>query len=185
METKIIPYLNGGRNLCITGCAILVRGNDLLSKAIECFSVFSHCAPIVRMDEYLGTPDRVTLIEALEHGLTLTLLSERFQGYSGQVFLFIPVGLKPEIQAKLRSEMLVQLAQGTPYDYKALFANALGHTKENAAQQFCSEAYGLALEGVGIQRKPEFQSDLAPRPGDVATWWDGELIELVGPFMTG
>lgn len=183
IAAPIIPYLSGGREKCITGACLLFRGCDLLSRAIECFSEFSHCAPIVRMDEYLGSPDRVALIEALEHGLTPTLVSNRCSNYNGDVYLFIPDGLTPEIQDKFRQHMFMECLKGTPYNYEELIENIVHRTTENPAAQICSEAEDLGLQFAGLERIPEYKSNLTPRPGDIPVWWKGSLYRLLPPFV--
>ena len=182
LNVECMPYLEGGRELCQTGCAILWRGDCLLSETIELFSQFSHCSLVVRMDEYLGTTDRVTTIEALASGLRLTLLSKQAQDYDGEVYLFIPEGLTPTTQERFRAWAVEHCAEEEPYNMSGLFTNAIHRTEENAKQVFCSEAYGQCLEASGVQRKPEFNNGLAPRPGDVPVWWKGRLVKLLQPF---
>jgi hypothetical protein len=186
MEVIKTPYLQGGRELCVTGCAVLFRGNDLLDEAIEHWGGLSHCACVVRQDECMDD-GRVPLIEALGGGLTPTFLEDDAQGYDGHVYLFTPAGLTPAIQHKFRSWLLIKTHERTPYGYGGLFGNMVGHVQENAKEPFCSEAWGLAIEQAPIPRLPQYQNNLAPRPGDVPVWWPskGPMVELIGPFKEG
>jgi hypothetical protein len=186
MSDLEIPYLEGGRELCVTGCAVLWRGKDLLSEAIELceHGDFSHASAVVRMDEYLGTPDRVTLIEALEHGPTPTLLSNRARDYDGEIYLFTPDGLTAEIQAKFRKFAFEASLKQEPYDFEGLLKQIAGHVHPNPKAVFCSDFWGRDAVSSGLPRKPEFRDNgWAPQPPDIPVWWPGKpVIKLVGPF---
>ena len=186
MELQQVPYLAGGRELCVTGACILTAADDLLGRAIRFFeggrALCSHAAPVVRFPSDMMDAERVTLIQALEHGLTATFASEFLEGFRGRVFLFTPAGLTPEIQARFRAWMLTGLCSRVPYDYLALFRQILGHTVQDAHAQFCSEAYGIGLEQAGLPRRAPYVNGLAPQPADIPEWWPGRLVELVEPF---
>jgi len=145
--------IKSGRELCVTGCAILWRGRSLLDRAVELFTPFSHSSLVVRMDEYLGTKDRVTCIEALPGGLQPTLFSERARGFTGEIALFVPDGLTPERQSAIRAFALTECLKGKGYDYLGFLANILGRPREHRSSYFCSEFYGMALDKNGIARK--------------------------------
>jgi hypothetical protein len=154
-----------------TGCAVLWKGNGLLSRAIRLFSEFSHASLIVRLDAYQGLTDRVFLVEALATGLELRLLSERIKGYDGEVDIFFPRGLGQDQQNAVRDFALVQCAKAVPYAYGSLFANILGHVSEDAHKYFCSEFVWAAwLAARIVARRPD---DFAPRPGDIPLWCPG------------
>jgi uncharacterized protein YycO len=154
-----------------TGCAVLWKGNGLLSRAIRLFSEFSHASLIVRLDEYQGLKDRVFLVEALATGLELRLLSERITGYDDEIDIFTPRGLGLDQQDAVRDFALVQCAKGVPYAYGSLFANILGHVCEDAHKYFCSEFVWAAwLTARVVTRRPD---NTAPRPGDIPLWCPG------------
>ncbi|MBF0481277.1 MAG: hypothetical protein HQK81_06175 [Desulfovibrionaceae bacterium] len=182
-------YLEGGRELCQTGCCILTAAEDLLGESIRFFegrgATCSHAAPVVRLPAGLMSRDRVTLIEALAHGLTPTYLSHYGEGFKGRIFLFTPAGLTPEIQAAFSAWLLDKMFAGTAYDYSALFAQIGGHVGEDTRKLFCSEAYACALEAAGLPRLPTAPAGVAPQPSDIASWWPGSLVELKGPFKEG
>jgi hypothetical protein len=175
-----IPYLQGGRERCLPGCALLFQGVSLLEEAIENWGGLSHCACIVGPDIRIGSTEPTT-IEALAGGLTPRLVATDCQG-PGRFFLFTPDDLTPAKQQAFVSWLVNRMLLGTPYAYNQLLENAAGHVQESIGQEFCSEAWGLAAEHAGILRLPQNQSTLAPRPGDVPVWWPGSMIELVGPF---
>ena len=177
------PYLQDGRSWITTGTIILWQGNDLLSRAIRCFSTFSHASLVVRNLDPLNA-ERVDIIEALATGLEMRHLSERAQGYDGRVFAFRALGLEADdfSQERIKSFALDECGNGIPYDYAGLFANALGRVSERMNRMFCSEFAAKALEQAGVPRLPAYRNDDAARPGDIPVWFDGGLIELTGPF---
>jgi len=181
------PYLQGGRELCVTGSCVLTASDDLLGNAIRLFeghSWCSHAAPVVRMPAELMSAERVTLLEALEHGLTPTYLSHYFTGFKGRLFLFTPKGISPDVQVRFSAWLLDKTFAQTKYDYVALGRQVAGHVQEDDASLFCSEAWGMAAEFAGLSRAPDAPQGVAPQPPDIATWWPGDLVELVGPFTT-
>ena len=176
------PYLRGGRELCVTGCAILWRGRSLLDRAIELVTAFSHCSLIVRMDEYLGSQDRVATLEALPGGLVPALFSKRAHSFAGEIWLFTPDGLTPAKRTGIRSFALRECLTGKGYDYLGFMAAILGHPRKRRGRYFCSEFYAASLDVSGVRRKAS-SPHLAPRPGDIPEWWQGELRKLTGPFL--
>jgi uncharacterized protein YycO len=164
----------------VTGCAILWKGLDPLSRAIRVFSRFSHASLVVRIEEYQGTKDQVFLTESLASGIELRSLWERIQNYNGQVFIFTPSWLTPEIQDKIGSFALQECAKNVPYSYGGLFANILGHVSQHARRWFCSqfvwEAYIENAPAINFKPTPK-----APRPGDIPVWTHGTLDEIDVP----
>lgn len=187
MAIEKIPYLQGGRALCVTGCCFLTAANGVLGRAIRLCegenAYVSHAACVVRLPAEMMDEDRVSLIEALEHGLTPTYASERFQGFDGHVYLFTPAGLTDEKQHKFRYWLIDKMFRQTPYDYSSLFKNAVCHVDEESSMLFCSEAWGMAATYSGIERIDAFKGPKAPQPPDIVTWWPGRVVEVTGPFM--
>jgi hypothetical protein len=180
------PYLQGGRELCQTGCALLLRGQgNVLSDAIEFWSSFSHCAPIVRFDDVLGRDDTPSLIEALAGGPTPGYVGEAYNAYEGEVYLFVPDGLTPEVQRRFRVAAFNRCLKRIKYDLAGLVENAVTHTEEKGgdAPEFCSVYYDLDLKDSGLVRLPSHQDKVAPRPGDIPVWWGGQLYKLLQPFL--
>ncbi len=188
-ELESIPYLDGGRELCVTGSCLLTAADTALGRAIRFFqggeAFCSHAAPVVRFPEEFVGRDRVTLIEALEHGLTPTYLSRYFKNFAGRLFLFTPAGLTPESQARFSAWLVDRMCAETPYDYVGLLRQTRGRVTEDNTALFCSEAYGMALEAAGLPRLPEAPAGLAPQPNDIPVWWLGRVVEMVGPFGAG
>ena len=161
-----------------TGTIILWQGDDLLGRAIRCFSRFSHASLVVRSLDPQHA-ERVDIIEALPTGLELRHLSQRMQGYRGRVFAFRAFGLEDDVvQARVKSFALDQCALAVPYDYAGLFANILGRVSEDAHRFFCSEFAAKALEQAGIARRAAWGSGKAARPGDIPQWFAGTLREI-------
>lgn len=181
-----IPYLEGGRNLCVTGSCILTASADPLGRAIRKFegknAYCSHAAPVVRYPANMVRQERVTLIEALEHGLTPTYLSRYFKDFTGDLYLFVPDGLTEEIQEAFRFWLIDKMLEHTAYDYEDLFKQVFGRVRQNSDKLFCSEAWGFAIEFAGLPRLETAPPDLAPQPPDVSSWWSGTVYRLVGPF---
>lgn len=187
MAIEKIPYLEGGRDLCVTGACFLTASDDVLGAAIRLFegkgAYVSHCAPIVRLPPELMDTTRVSLIEALEHGLTPTYASQRFQDYDGHVYLCVPKGLTEEQQHRFRKWLIDKMWRRVPYDYSSLFKNMGGHVAKDDGALFCSEAWGMAADDAGIERLPQYRNNFAPRPNDIPVWWDCAVYEIVGPFV--
>lgn len=181
-----IPYLEGGRDLCVTGSCILTASSSPLGKAIRCFeghdAYCSHAAPVVRYPANMVREERVTLIEALEHGLTPTYLSHYFRDFEGTLYLFVPHGLTVEVQEAFRFYLMDMMLKQTPYDYPDLFKQIMGRVREDDEKLFCSEAFGFATEYAGLKRKTSAPQGFAPQPPDISKWWDGVLYRLIGPF---
>jgi hypothetical protein len=185
-QLETIPYRDGGRELCVTGSCLLTAADTALGRAIRFFqgggAFCSHAAPVVRFPEEFVGRDRVTLIEALEHGLTPTYLSRYFKDFDGRLFLFTPAGLTELFQARFAAWLVDRMCAETPYGYRDLVRQTRGRVEQDDKALFCSEAYGMALEAAGLPRLAEAPAGLAPQPSDIPNWWLGRVVELVGPF---
>lgn len=169
-----------------TGDAVLWRSRGFLPSLIRIWSDYTHASLVVRLDEYAGLHHRVFLIEALNRGLTLTLLSKRLAETAGGAWLFQPEGLDDDQIAKLRVSALVNAARQVRYDFKGLVANMLGRVSMDARRYFCSEHVWHEWDLAGVLM-PDVLTDTgfrqhergkAPRPGDIPRWIRGNLIDL-------
>jgi len=189
MEIRKIPYLDGGRELCVTGSCLLTASEDFIGDAIRLFegdgAFVSHAAAVVRFPSSLVSVERVTLIESLEHGPTPTYLSHYFTGFTGRLFLFTPDGLTPEIQAGFAAWALDKALKRVKYGYYAIAEQTLGHVQEENpnVEIFCSDFVAQDWEANGINRLTSFPPTLAAQPSDIPRWWSGSVVELVGPFV--
>ena len=187
MNIEKISYLEGGRQLCVTGTAILTASNEFLGKSIRFFegndAWCNHAAAVVRFPQEFVCEDRVTLIESLEHGPTPTYLSHYFDDFDGKLFLIIPNGLTEYIKYKFSIWCMDKVFSQIKYDYASIGKQIFGHVKEDGEELFCSEFLGMAWEHSGIERLDTAPKGLAPQPSDITTWYPIQKIyELVGPF---
>jgi len=157
-----------------TGDAILWQGDYLISRAIRCFSKYSHVSMVLRLgNEYEMLRDRVFLVEALEGGLELRSLSQRLNEYQGKAFWF-ETPLSKRQQRAAGAYSLHMVSKGIKYDYSSLFANLLGRVSSDARKYFCSEFYHDVMKHVG---HAEYQ-EKAPRPGDIPEWIQGVTYQI-------
>jgi len=120
----------------------------------------NHSSILLNLDHYSGLKDRRFVLEAMEPGIVLNLLSMRLEDFKGKIYWS---ALKSKHDHRREGIAAWALAKvGTDYDYKGLFAQAFGRVNCDAKQFFCSEYYDMALIAAGIlpgDRK-------AARPGD-------------------
>jgi hypothetical protein len=171
MEKDCVEYQEI-RPLIVSGDCILWKGNGFISRAIRVWSEYSHASLVVKLDRYRNLWNRVFLVEALETGLELRLLSERLKGYDGEAYLF-RVGLDEEKAEEVVQVALTACALGVRYDYKSLFRNIVGRVSLDARRYFCSEFVYDIWKKIGIA-----DGDVAPRPGDLVNLIDGELVKI-------
>ena len=197
MEIRNLPYLDGGRDLCITGSCLLTASDDWIGRDIRFFegndAWCSHAAAIVRLPATLMGRERVTLVESLERGPTHTYISHYFSDFTGRLFLFTPDGLMPEIQAKsaawLMDKVLRQVGpRPVKYDYLGIIQQMAGHIKELASddKMICSDEVGKSWTENGLPRLASAPQDLVPQPPDLVPWWStstDSVVELTGPFL--
>lgn len=169
-----------------TGDCILWKSRGLLPWLIQRRSEYSHASLVVRLDEYAGLRQRVFLVEALAHGLTLTLLSARLESTRGEAWLFHPEGLGQAEEDRLRESALLNCAKGVGYDYGGALANLFGRVSMDAQRYFCSEHVWHEWGRAGVltfatltPRGAESRArGLAPRPGDIPRWIYGTCTQL-------
>lgn len=158
-----------------TGDAILWKGKGIISKLIMRWTSYSHASLVVRLREYEGLKKRVFLVEALNDGLELRLLSERMKE-AGEAF-WLPVGMIVEEVLKSREHAMTECAKAVPYDYESLFKNIFGRVSNDAQKYFCSEF--VWLNWIQSGRIPLDKIKLsAPRPGDLPGLIDGIPIRI-------
>jgi hypothetical protein len=160
----------------ISGSVILWQSPGLIPWLIRLFSRYSHASLVVRMnDEELR--ERVWLVEAMEQGLVLRILSYRLRGYKGRCFVLIPeISLGQE--SVVKAFAMGECGSGKGYDFLGLFGNVFGRVSANARRYFCSEFVYAALVEAGVC--PPL--DHAPRPGDLPEWIGGQLYEIQLPL---
>ena len=121
----------------------------------------NHASLVLRLKHYEELKDRRFLLEALEMGITLRLLSRRLSDYSGEVYWY---ALLPEFEDKrplIRNYSLIKV--GTPYDYGSLFKQMVARVPSDPKRFFCSEYCYMAYKAAGLP----VISEKAPRPGDL------------------
>jgi hypothetical protein len=178
--TTSIPVLSyeALRSRLRTGHVILWQGDSLLSRAIRCFSEYSHASLVVRLFDRDDRRQRVYLVEALETGLELRHLSKRLAGYSGRARVWMPP-VRPFQQSVARQFAVDRCADAIRYDYGGLIANILCRVSRDASHYICSEFVWDDLIHAGVVRA----TDRAPRPGDIIPWAArqnvvGDLVEF-------
>jgi hypothetical protein len=153
-------------NLCRdrikTGDCIEFRTNSIVGWLIRKVTgkEETHTAKVIRFD--LIDPDRIYLLEALDHGIELNLLSERLKKQNGNAW-WVP--LMPEFDNKrLLLGMYSLRWVGTPYDYFSIFKQLFNKVKINAKRFFCSEFANAVDIKAGL---PVKKMKYAPRPGEM------------------
>ncbi|MCK5617465.1 hypothetical protein KAR91_87185 [Candidatus Pacearchaeota archaeon] len=119
----------------------------------------NHSSILLNLDSFEGLKERRFILEALEHGVELNLMSKRLKDFEGSVF-WSP--LKPEYN-HLRNGIAAWALErvGIDYDYSSLFSNIFGKVSQDAKKFFCSEYYHMAMVAAGILPKAK-----AARPGE-------------------
>lgn len=172
-----------------TGDCVLTKGNGLISRIIRLWTEYSHAYIVVRPERYKGLEDRVFMLEAMQTGVRMVLLSDILKKYRGRIDLFKPAGKTPEIEKEIVINSFVAAASQIKYDFGGLFANVLRRTSVTIDSYFCSElvwvkwlkaglismnSYNLTMQGViGLTHGK------GPRPGDIPKWVHGELINKI------
>lgn len=119
----------------------------------------NHSSILLNLDTFAGLKERRFVLEALEHGIELNLMSMRLEDFKGEVYWS---ALKPQYD-HLRGNIAAWALEriGTEYDYHSLFANMFGKVSQDGKKFFCSEYYHMALVAAGILPKGK-----AARPGE-------------------
>lgn len=144
-----------------TGDLIEWRSESVLGYTIRWVTRrdVNHSSLALKLERFDGALNRRWTLEALEHGITLNLLSRRLSKFKGRVYWS---ALRPEYDLKRLAIAGWALQKvGIKYDYGSLFKNVMGAVSVNARRMFCSEYYFLALRAAGI-----VAGDKSPRPGE-------------------
>jgi hypothetical protein len=155
-------YLN--RHRMGTGDIIEFRSNTLVGWGIRKFTGYSvnHTALVIRLGQY--DPNRVFVLEALEHGVVLNLLSRRLAAFDGRAWW---LGLKPEYGFHRMDIGRIALGHvGVKYDFGSILRQLVARVSVDARAFFCSEYAYLPLLEAGLPVRRE----TAP--------WPGEMLDL-------
>lgn len=164
MLEPTIPFLTYkvARDRMQTGDVILWKGNSILGRLIRLWTPFNHASLIVRLEGYEGRDgERRYIMEALEGGIDLNLLSASIRGYDGEAWWF-PLKSKYDSQRNFIREYALDNCTAK-YDYNGLLSNALGRISPDAQRYICSEFILFAWADAGVLWLPE----KVPRPGDI------------------
>jgi hypothetical protein len=166
MDLQTYPTV---RPKLVSGHVVTFEGSDLLSRAIRFFAPGgSHTAMVLRLAD---CADTVFLIEALEHGPTLTRMSRRISNYDGRVHIQMP-DLTRTQQRALTAMALRLLGARVGYDYPSLFANVRRRVALNMRRGFCSETAQYLLTMAGVM------------PPQAEAMTPGELRQALGHEVT-
>jgi len=125
----------------------------------------NHSAILWCVDEFKDVKDRKFIMEALEQGVELNLLSARLRNYRGDVYWYSLRKEFNEYRDKIASICL--LAEGRideiRYDYLSLIRNMYKKVNVDISKySFCSEFVQWVLEQAGVIEK----QNEALRPGE-------------------
>ncbi len=144
-----------------TADLIEFKSNTLIGGAIRLVTgkPVNHTAVAIRLKRY--TEERVFLLEALEMGITLNLLSRRLSNFNGEAYL---LRLKTEyaIDRNPIGKAALNFV-GTGYDYLSILKQITGRVSADARRLFCSEFAYLSL----LDAKLPVHRDKAPVPGEM------------------
>lgn len=128
-----------------TGDALLWKGNTTIGTIIRWFSKdFDHASIIY--NEFRNEEERRFILEAVNKGIVLEMISKRLQEYDGEVYwLQIEDKYKPW-RTELGSFALGQV--GKDYDFESVIKNIFGRVSINMKKLFCSEYLYLAWRWV-------------------------------------
>ena len=145
---KVIPALYPGlRPALQSGDVVTFDGDTLLGMAIRHFAGRgSHTAMVLRI---ANVPERIFLLEALEHGLTLTRMSKRISNYRGRVYVTKAPSTTYQRQAIVEIALNMLGAQ-VKYDYLSLFLNAMHRVPVRMDHGYCTESVQYILTQAGV-----------------------------------
>jgi len=149
------------RPLMESGDMVEFASPSMIGRLIRIFTKkkVNHTALVLNLEKYEGLKDRRFLLEALEHGIQLSLLSKRLKEFKGRAYWS---KLRDEFEYDRQGIAAWAIQQvGTKYDYRSLFKNMFGKVNQDARAYFCSEFYHMSLAHVGI-----LQRGKAARPGE-------------------
>lgn len=143
-----------------TGDVLEFASDTLLGKLIRWKTGHdvNHTSMIIRFQQY--DTDRVFLLEALEHGIVLNLLSKRLREFSGKVF-WLPLAEQFDAKRRWIGQSALKYV-GVKYDYDSILKQLVGRVSVEAHRLFCSEFVYLSLRDAAM---PVYCKD-APQPGE-------------------
>lgn len=137
-----------------TGDPIQFASDTGIGKVIQWWtkSEVNHTAMAIRFKDFEEEVDRVFIIEALEHGLQLSSLSERLKTQKGRAY-WLPLNEQFNlIRKKIGGNGLLYLGNRIKYDYQGcILGNMFGRAKKDATKLFCSEAFWLFVEKAVLE----------------------------------
>ncbi len=144
-----------------TGDLIEFRSNSVIGCGIrwKTGNRVNHTAPVIRLKRY--AEERVFLLEALEHGIVINLLSRRLENFDGYAEW---LGVKQQYIHFRRDIGRAMLSYvGVPYDYGSIIRQLFARVSADAEKLFCSEFAAIALKDAGLP----VSLDPVPYPGDM------------------
>jgi len=148
------------RRQLVSGHVVTFEGSDMLSRAIRWFAPGgSHTAMVLRVSDCPGT---IFLIEALEHGPTLTRMSRRISNYNGRIHIQMPA-VATRQQRLITAMALRLLGARVAYDYPSLLCQTRRRVALNMRRSFCSEMAQYLLTQAGVMSPHR----LAMTPGEL------------------
>ena len=155
------------RHLMDNGDLIEFSTFSMIGKLIRLFTKkdVNHTALLWCVDEFKNIRDRKFIMEALNAGIELNLLSTRLKNYKGTAYWY---SLKDEF-SEYRDEVacICLLAEGRTdelrYDYLSLLRQMYRKVSVDVEKHsFCSEFAQWVLQESGILKK----QDIALKPGE-------------------
>lgn len=161
MNDKLKMYMTV-RHVMKTGDCILWQSRSIVGWLIRRFSGanVNHASLVISLSEYGNLIDRRFLLEALEPGIVLKLMSRRLMKFKGKVWWYPLKDEYDDNRDRVGEWALLQV--GVPYDYKSLFKQTVGRVLADMKELFCSEYCFIGWIKSGIKLKGK-----APRPGDI------------------
>jgi len=165
-DSFLIQYLTYRADMG-NGDLLEFASDSLIGKIIRFFTKkdVNHTAILWCVDQFKNVRNRKFIMEALNYGIELNLISQRLTKYKGVVYWY---PLKDEYH-KYRDEVasICLLAEGRTneirYDYLALIRNMFGKVSVDVEKySFCSEFAQWVLQESGILEKQPH----ALRPGE-------------------
>ncbi|MDZ7831641.1 MAG: hypothetical protein U5L07_07800 [Desulfobacterales bacterium] len=160
-DNRTNTYYNH-RHQMATGDLIEVAGSGIISKLIRCRTKkpVNHTMRVIRLTDY--DTEHVYVLQAAATGIVLTRLSRYVENHSGRIY-WLPMRREWDGMRKTVGRVSLKYV-GTPYDYRSLLRNVLGHVSANARAMFCSEYISIVDKesSLPVRRKK------APWPGEFA-----------------